>query len=204
MKMNAKMVERRGMTGLETAIILVAFVITAAAFSFVVLNMGFLTAQKSQTVISSGMEEAASSLMTDGDLLATCDTTNKIVNSIQFYVRLSAGKEAIDTKSDKLVVSYTNPRGTGVIFKSGLTTIVSFDKTEADTDDLIETGERWKVTVNFNTADTANVGWGATNNNDGEPAQYETFRVTFKPVTGSAMIIERSVPPINTTIHILE
>ena len=45
---------RRGMTGLETAIILVAFVITAAAFAFVVLNMGFLTAEKSQSVISSG------------------------------------------------------------------------------------------------------------------------------------------------------
>ncbi|TFH18490.1 hypothetical protein E4H04_03325, partial [Candidatus Bathyarchaeota archaeon] len=29
--------KRRGMTGLETAIILVAFVITAAAFAFVVL-----------------------------------------------------------------------------------------------------------------------------------------------------------------------
>jgi len=45
---------RRGMTGLETAIILVAFVITAAAFAFVVLNMGFLTAEKAQSVISSG------------------------------------------------------------------------------------------------------------------------------------------------------
>ncbi len=35
---------RRGVTGLETAIILVAFVITAAAFAFVILNMGFITA----------------------------------------------------------------------------------------------------------------------------------------------------------------
>jgi flagellin FlaB len=56
----AKMLKkRRGMTGLETAIILVAFVITAAAFAFVVLNMGFLTAEKAQSVISSGMSEAA-------------------------------------------------------------------------------------------------------------------------------------------------
>ncbi len=42
---------RKAMTGLETAIILVAFVITAAAFAFVVLNMGFLTAEKAQSVI---------------------------------------------------------------------------------------------------------------------------------------------------------
>jgi hypothetical protein len=33
---------------LETAIILVAFVITAAALVFVVLNLGFLTAEKAQ------------------------------------------------------------------------------------------------------------------------------------------------------------
>ena len=45
---------RKAMTGLETAIILVAFVITSAAFAFVVLNMGFLTAEKAQSVISSG------------------------------------------------------------------------------------------------------------------------------------------------------
>jgi flagellin FlaB len=54
--MDVKYKNRRGMTGLETAIILIAFVITAAAFSFVVLNMGFLSAQKTQTVISSGMQ----------------------------------------------------------------------------------------------------------------------------------------------------
>jgi len=42
------------MTGIETAIILVAFVITSAAFAFVVLNMGFLTEEKAQSVISSG------------------------------------------------------------------------------------------------------------------------------------------------------
>jgi flagellin FlaB len=34
------------MIGIETALILVAFVITAAAFAFVVLNMGFLTAAR--------------------------------------------------------------------------------------------------------------------------------------------------------------
>ena len=34
---------RKGMTGLETVIILIAFVITAAAFSFVLLNMGFFS-----------------------------------------------------------------------------------------------------------------------------------------------------------------
>lgn len=97
---------RKGMTGLKTAIILVAFVITAAAFAFVVLNMGFLTAQKSQTVISAGMQEASSSLQADGDIVATCDTDNKWVNDTTFYVRLSQGKEPIDVNDTKMIITY--------------------------------------------------------------------------------------------------
>jgi flagellin FlaB len=46
------------MTGLEVAIMLVAFVITASAFSFMVLNMGYLTSEKAESVISAGMSEA--------------------------------------------------------------------------------------------------------------------------------------------------
>jgi flagellin FlaB len=65
---------RRAMTGLETAIILVAFVITAAAFAFVVLNMGFLTAEKAQSVISSGMAEASSAILVDSGMVASSIT----------------------------------------------------------------------------------------------------------------------------------
>ena len=70
-----KIIKRRGMTGLETAIILVAFVITAAAFAFVVLNMGFLTAEKAQSVISSGMSEASSALLVDSGVIGQFNTT---------------------------------------------------------------------------------------------------------------------------------
>ena len=44
---------RGGVTVLKTAIILVAFVITAAAFAFVILNMGIITSEKAQSVITS-------------------------------------------------------------------------------------------------------------------------------------------------------
>ena len=106
---------RKGMTGLETAIILVAFVITATAFSFVVLNMGFLTAQKSQTVISAGMQEATSSLQADGDLIGESNVTSGNMTKTTFYVRLSQGKEPIDTAGDKLIITYSNTNVYGVI-----------------------------------------------------------------------------------------
>jgi len=34
---------QRGITGLETAIVLIAFVVVASVFAFAVLNMGFLS-----------------------------------------------------------------------------------------------------------------------------------------------------------------
>ena len=60
--------KRYGMTGIETAIILVAFVITASAFSFMILNVGFLASSKTQTVAISGMQEASSSLVADAGI----------------------------------------------------------------------------------------------------------------------------------------
>jgi len=38
--------DRKGVVGIESAIVLIAFVIVAAALAFVVLNMGFSTTQK--------------------------------------------------------------------------------------------------------------------------------------------------------------
>ncbi|MFZ0183948.1 MAG: archaellin/type IV pilin N-terminal domain-containing protein, partial [Nitrosotalea sp.] len=40
---------RRGVIGIESAIVMIAFVIVAAALAFVVLNMGFSTTQKAKT-----------------------------------------------------------------------------------------------------------------------------------------------------------
>ncbi|MFH0849754.1 MAG: hypothetical protein V1924_02295 [Candidatus Bathyarchaeota archaeon] len=56
------------MTGIETAIILVAFVITASAFSFVILNVGFLTSDKAQTTVITSMRETTSALLVDAGI----------------------------------------------------------------------------------------------------------------------------------------
>lgn len=114
---------RKAMTGLETAIILVAFVITAAAFAFVVLNMGFLTAQKAQSVISAGMTEASSSLLTDSGAIAEFSNIDGPQGDIDlvkltFYLKLSQGHEPIDMDSSKLLGTYTNSRCHGVIYPS--------------------------------------------------------------------------------------
>jgi hypothetical protein len=48
---------KAALTGLETAIILISFVIVAAAFSFAVLNLGLFTTQKSGEVVQAGIDD---------------------------------------------------------------------------------------------------------------------------------------------------
>jgi archaeal flagellin FlaB len=203
-KMKMEFKNRRGMTGLETAIILVAFVITAAAFSFVVLNMGFLSAQKTQTVISSGMQEAASSLLFDGDMVATCDTTNKNVTAVTFYIRLSQGKEPIDTAPSKMIMTYSCPRAAGVIYSTdaALDGIVSIAQVIGNGDTLVQSGERWKVTIDFAALQTADVLTPAGANC--EPQPYETFTVEIRPASGSVLSIARNVGAIYNQLQVLQ
>ncbi len=191
--------KRRGMTGLETAIILVAFVITAAAFSFVVLNMGFLTAQKSQTVISAGMQEATSSLQADGDLIGEFNVSSGNMTKTTFYVRLSQGKEPIDTAGDKLIITYSNPYVYGVI-KDGVKAGGSFTEIVGDGDTLVEYGERWLVEIDFDTVAGATV----LNSSDAYSGAYDTFRLELRPAQGAVLAVERTIPAVNTAIMILE
>ncbi len=55
---------------MESALILIAIVIVAAALAFVVLNMGFATSQKAKTSITSALGEAGSSLSISGKVIA--------------------------------------------------------------------------------------------------------------------------------------
>ncbi|MEM3936184.1 MAG: archaellin/type IV pilin N-terminal domain-containing protein, partial [Ignisphaera sp.] len=60
----------RGIVGIEAAIVLIAFVVVAAALAFVALNMGFYTTQRSKEVMAQGLAQASSSLEVDGTVLA--------------------------------------------------------------------------------------------------------------------------------------
>ena len=59
----------RGIIGIEAAIVLIAFVIVAAALAFVVLNMGFATTQKVKTSITSALGEAGSSMQVSSKII---------------------------------------------------------------------------------------------------------------------------------------
>ena len=59
----------RGMTGLETAIILIAFVTVAAVFGYAVLSAGIFTTEQAKGSIYAGMQEAKSSMELKGSAI---------------------------------------------------------------------------------------------------------------------------------------
>jgi flagellin FlaB len=60
---------KKGMVGIEAAIVLIAFVIVAAAFSYMVVNMGLFATQKGRDVIQQGVSESGSPLVIDGSFM---------------------------------------------------------------------------------------------------------------------------------------
>jgi flagellin FlaB len=81
----------RGIIGIESAIVLIAFVIVAAALAFVVLNMGFSTTQKAKTSIIAAVEEAGSSLEVSGKITAVGDSRNNVLNATTIPIKIVSG-----------------------------------------------------------------------------------------------------------------
>lgn len=92
-------------TGLEAAIVLIAFVVVAAVFSYVVLGAGFFTTQKSQETVYRGIEQATSNLQMIGNVYGTATTPASGINQLQFNLGLAPGAQAIDLTKMIIVVS---------------------------------------------------------------------------------------------------
>ena len=98
-------------TGLEAAIVLIAFVVVAAVFSYVVLGAGFFTTQTAQATVHTGVAQASSSLEVVGNVMGVAldPATNPQLSYINTSVALTAGGTAMDL--DQLVVSYSDNNG---------------------------------------------------------------------------------------------
>ncbi|MEM4350459.1 MAG: archaellin/type IV pilin N-terminal domain-containing protein [Candidatus Nitrosocaldus sp.] len=99
---------RRGILGIESAIVMIAFVVVAAALAFVVLNAGFGTTQKSKTTISEGLASATGAVEVAGIV-----TGNNIISTtperIEFYsipIKLASGANAVNLQKELTAIRY--------------------------------------------------------------------------------------------------
>lgn len=95
---------KRGILGIESAIVMIAFVVVAAALAFVVLNAGFGTTQQAKTTISSGLEEATSALEIAGKVVG--NQTNSKLQTLTIPIKVSGGAGSVNVEKDLTAVRY--------------------------------------------------------------------------------------------------
>src|SRR4030065_1215108 len=91
--------KEKGITGLEPAIILIAFVVVAAVFAYTALSAGLFSTQKAQEAVYSGLKEAQSTLELKGSIIATANVTGDTganVGQLSFTVTNVLGGAAMD------------------------------------------------------------------------------------------------------------
>src|ERR1035437_6840255 len=102
---------QRGITGLETAIILIAFVMVASVLSYVVLSAGLYSSQKAKEAVNAGLQQSNSTLEVKGNVVADTDGTN--IDTIYLTLGMASTNGSIDftdTAAGKnvVVISYSD------------------------------------------------------------------------------------------------
>jgi archaeal flagellin FlaB len=92
-------------TGLEAAIVLIAFVVVAAVFSYVVLGAGFYTSQKSQETVYKSVEQATSNIQMVGNVYGVASVPATGINRIEFSIALTPGAPTADLTRMTVVYS---------------------------------------------------------------------------------------------------
>jgi len=216
--------DQKGITGLETAIILIAFVVVAAVFAYTVLSAGLFSTQKSSEAVYNALEEASNTLETRGSLIAYQGTAaiDSTVGKVEFTVTnaTSKGTQAVDLTAPYSLVAGALTKDavhglstpTQISFSDGNVTLprcawtlswVGKHDPADDTDFLLEPGEQAVITVWLHTwngtiwADgTEADGFLATNNVDA----YNTFTLEVKAPTGAVLTLQRTTPAMLDTV----
>ena len=94
-------------TGLEAAIVLIAFVVVAAVFSYVMLGAGFFASQKAQEVTYSGIKQVTSIMYLTGSVHGVI-TDDGSLNFIEFGLGTPDIGQAQDLTNLRLMLSLSN------------------------------------------------------------------------------------------------
>ncbi len=203
-----------GFTGLEAAIVLIAFVVVAAVFSYVALGAGFFTSQTAQSTIHTGVQQASSSFESVGsvygieDQNGICDPDNNCLRYINVTLALTAGDTPVDLS--QMVVSYNdgsthwpNLSYAGEDCWGHFDTMMSanlpdqegswciaqkINNDTSDTSELLGPNEQFIVAIQMPITTRPNT----------------RITVYLQPASGAALSLSRTVPSAITPVQILD
>ena len=169
--------DKRGMVGLEAAIVLIAFVIVAAAFSFMVVNMGLYATQRGRDVIQQGIKEAGCPLTMDGTILVK--TSNESGKAKAFIIPLKTmGTKWVSMWKNETVVSLMVGNTAWANIYQGVG-VYNGTETQIDPSNLLYDNIIENLTKGNTTQPTS--WWGQLYNNE-----------TGTYITGAVLVIENS------------
>jgi flagellin FlaB len=167
---------------------LIAFIVVAAVFSYVMLGAGFFATGEAQRVVQTGVAQASSNLELSGPVIVTASSSGNTVATISFLLQLAAGGASVDMQKVTFTVSTAKEMETytydevasawyakGVKQKSDSNPPLNdmLDKFEMVKIDIKTQGPKELPTINVN----------------------DRFTVEVKPDIGAALPINRMAPP---------
>jgi archaeal flagellin FlaB len=178
--------DQRGITGLETAIILIAFVTVASVLGYSVLSAGIFSAEKGKQAVYQGLSQAQASMQVKGSVYATVDDSGATpaVTAVTFTLASVLNDETVDltdtTGDNTMIINYTDSNGS-----SG--TNVSWTATQVgggNDDSNLDANEQMQIVVDLSTVIA--------------PAQtlgvYDSFTLQIIPAKGAAITLQRTLP----------
>jgi flagellin FlaB len=179
---------KKGITGLETAIILIAFVTVASVLGYSVLSAGIFSAEKGKAAVYQGLTQAQASMQLKGSVSAT--TVAGVVDTVEFTLASVLNDESVDMTAptaagldplnkNTLVINYTD--STGATASNLLWTTTAQGK--AGVADRLGPNEQMLITVTLPT---------------NTMAVYDSFTLQIIPAKGAAITLQRSLPSLPT------
>jgi len=199
-RINGLWKDQKGITGLETAIILIAFIVVAAVFAFTVMTTGLFSTEKAKTTAQAGIAEASSTFAPKGGLIAECGQNAQNacthVDALTFQITTASGSTGTSIAPDKIALIYsddnqrdaTNADINNRLPADGILSTVTITKivaSAANAPELLQQGDVAEIRVELNT--TAGVSTLLGNN--------ALFRLEIIPQQGGSLILSRKTPP---------
>jgi flagellin FlaB len=178
--------EDSGITGLETAIVLIAFVVVASVFAFVVLSTGLFSSERSKEAVYAGVAKTRGTMTLSSGVVARANAGLTQIDTVEFDLVLAAGGDQVNldpaAASNRTVITYID--ATTVVNDVTYTTT----PLTGNANTLLEQGELIRITIDIAAAG-ATVGPNAV------------FTLEIKPPTGSYLVVQRSIPPALRAIN---
>ncbi len=176
-KLNRITKDERGITALETAIILIAFVVVAAIFAFTILTTGTFLTEQSKQAAYAGLQQVSSSMQLEGSVVL-----QSTGSTIVFDLATVAGGSSVDLSKVNIVYR-DNTNNQNLTYDPGFVAPGSNNWIATNTAGtaavtILSAGQLGMITVQAPSGIVAN----------------QTFSLQVTPPTGGVLLIQRTAP----------